>query len=106
MASPSSSEGSGRDLPEVTEQLSLSDAAGGDILPTDPLHPPTHPPQGKSHAPEPQAPPPGDGHAHRLHEEEEEEDPLSRSVGMEDEVGQLLRTTVEELESALQVWSI
>lgn len=40
-------------------------------------------------------------HTSRDSEGDNEDDPLARSTG--DEVGQLLRATVEELESALQV---
>lgn len=47
-------------------------------------------------------------HTHQLSHDQDsegdnEDDPLARST--EDEVGQLLRATVEELESALQVYT-
>lgn len=87
-----SSEGASN-LAEMTSQLSLSDSTAA-----------TQTAPGVEGAP----PTPGD-HTHQTShdsipqdsEGENEDDSLGRSTG--DEVGQLLRATVEELETALQV---
>ena len=64
------------ELTDMTSQLTLTDDSPPHLLTT----------------------PPEEGHAHP---DSDQEDLLSRSTG--DEVGRLLRATVEELEAALQV---